>query len=162
MRRSSSFDAMCSEGEKFLRHSKSYGAGLDSIVEAAPEPIMSREAKARTPRKVLPPDRFLRAPAYKAWDPLAPRRTDSVRRLDQLDVDDRHRALLPARDRDDAGQAGIDPGGMSRSWADVEPTGPPMLRNCWSEADITCFLDETISRSTAKDEGVGGQAMRGV
>jgi len=143
-----------------LRHSKSYGAGLDSIVEASPEPIMSREAKARTPRKVLPPDRFLRAPAYKAWDPLAPRRTGSVRRLDQLDVDDRHRALLPARDRDDAGQSGIDPGGMSRSWADVEPAGPPMLRNCWSEADITCFLDETISRSTAKDEGGAGQAMR--
>ena len=118
-------------------------------------------ATARTPRKALPPDRFLRAPAFKAWDPLAP----SVRRLDQLDVDDRHRALLPTRDRDDAGQSGIDPGGMSSSWADVVPADPPMLRNCWSEADTTCFLeslDETIRSSTAKDEGEAGQAMRDV
>ena len=61
MRRSSSFDAMCSEGDKFLRHSKSYGAGLDSIVEASPD---AQHLAAMGARRRGPHDE--RSPAARA------------------------------------------------------------------------------------------------
>ena len=61
LRHSSSSDSMCSAGDKFLRHSKSYGAGLDSIVEASPD---AQHLAATRARRRGPHDE--RSPAARA------------------------------------------------------------------------------------------------
>ena len=79
-----------------------------------------RVAKARTTRRESPPDRFLRAPGFKAFVsreplriPVSPGSVGTLARLDDgltkpdYVPDSRRRALSPPPDREDAGPSGI-------------------------------------------------------